>query len=100
MTETATTSQTTTPRWRRWLNPTLAITGIAVGVIVIGVVIYLLLAQPGGCRMSTAGPLATQSKDCCAQMMADMKNQKMPMHIMPKPSPSPMPNMPAPTPGR
>lgn len=101
MTDTASTTSPT-PTWTRWLYPILAITGIAVGIVVIVAVLYLLFAQPGCCHsMMKADPLATQSKDCCASMMKDMK---MPMENTPSMSPTPgmpsMPNMPMPTPSR
>lgn len=104
MTDTASTnsSTATTPTWTRWLYRILAMTGIAVGIVVIVAVLYLLFAQPGCCHsMMKADPPATQSKDCCASMMKDMK---MPMEKMPSMSPMPrmpsMPNMPIPAPSR
>lgn len=89
MTDTASTTSSTptTPSWTRWLYPILAITGIAVGIFVIVAGLYLLFAQPSGCHsMMKADPPATQSKDCCASMMKDMK---MPMENMPSMSPMP-----------
>ena len=97
----STTSASTpsTPTWTRWLYPILAVTGIAVGIFVIGAGVYLIFVQPNGCQpMMKADPPATQSKDCCAAMMKDMK---MPMENGPGMSPMPgmpsMPNMPAPS---
>lgn len=93
----------TIPSWTRWLNPILAITGIAVGIFVIGAGLYLLFAAPSGCHsMMKADPPPTgQSKDCCADMMKDMKKS---MENMPGKSPMPgmpsMPNTPMPTPSR
>jgi hypothetical protein len=94
------------PRWARWLYPTLAVTGIAVGVFLIVAGVYLLFVQP------SSGHSAQQ--DCCKSMEADMKKMmddpKMPMNKpsmppmspMPSASPgpgmSPMPSAPAPTP--
>lgn len=90
------------PRWTRFLYPTLAITGIAVGLFVIAAGVYLLFGHP------SSGHAPQQ--DCCKSMEADMKKMmddpdmkkmmddpKMPMN---KPSmpPSPMPSMP-PAPG-
>lgn len=96
MTDTAS-STPTTPGWTRWLNPTLAITGIAVGIFIIGAGLYLLFAAPSGCHsmMKAAPPPAAQSKDCCDSMMKDMKT---PMKSAPSPSPTPGTSMP--TPGR
>lgn len=99
MTDTASTNSTSTPTattWTRWLYPILAITGIAVGISVIGAVCYLVFAQPGCCpAMMKADAPTTQSKDCCASMMND---KKMPIENMPRMSPMPgmpsMPNMP------
>jgi hypothetical protein len=102
MTGTAnTTSSTpTTPAWTRWLNPILAITGIAVGIFVIAAGLYLLFANPSDCHsMMKADAPTAQSKDCCASMKADMKGMNMPP-MSPMPSMSPMPNMPMPTPSR
>ena len=70
------------------LYQALAITGIAVGIFVIGVGLYFLIARPG----------------CCAFM--NMGNNRMMEQPMDKPSMSPMPGMsqmpgasvPAPTP--
>jgi hypothetical protein len=94
------------PGWTRWLYPTLAVTGIAVGVFLIVAGVYLVFVQPG------SGHSAQQ--DCCKSMEADMKKMmddpKMPMNKpsmppmspMPSASPgpgmSPMPSAPAPTP--
>ncbi|MCV7399283.1 hypothetical protein H7K24_03840 [Mycobacterium fragae] len=101
MTDTASTTSTSpppTPGWTRWLYPILAITGIAVGIFVIAAGLYLLFAQPSGCHMMKADPPPTQSNDCCASMMKDMK---MPMTNMPSMPPRPgMPSMPMPTPSR
>ena len=79
-TSTDSSSTPTAPAWTRWLYPILAISGIAVGIVVIVAVLYLLFAQPGccGCMMKADAP-TTQSKDCCASMMKDMKGMKMPM---------------------
>lgn len=98
MTDTAsdTASAPPTPTWTRWLYPILAITGIAVGIVVAVAVIYLLVAQPGRCDSTMkADPPGAQSMDCCAAMM---KNMKMPPGPgMPSmPNMPPMPNMPAP----
>ena len=94
---------TTRPRrtWTRWLYPTLAATGIAVGLFVIGAGVYLLFfASPSSGH--SAQP------DCCKSMEADMKKMmddpKMPMNKPSMPAmpssmpPSPMPGM-SPTPG-
>jgi hypothetical protein len=102
MTDTASTTSTstpTTPAWTSWLYPILAITGIAVGIFVIVAGLYILFAQPSGCQhMMKADPPPTQSNDCCARMMKDMK---MPMANMPSMSPTPgIPSMPMPTPSR
>lgn len=93
---TSSTSAPTTPAWTRWLYPILGVTGIAVGIFVIVAGVYLIFVQPSDCHpMMKADPPATQSKDCCAAMMKDMK---MPMEIAP--NMSLMPGMPAPTPRR
>jgi len=93
---------TTRPRrtWTRWLYPTLAATGIAVGLFVIAAGVYLLFVHP------SSGHSAQQ--DCCKSMEADMKKMmddpKMPMNKPSMPAmpssmpPSPMPGM-SPTPG-
>jgi hypothetical protein len=92
-----------TRTWTRWLYPTLAVTGIAVGIFVIVAGAYLLFVHP------SSGPAAQQ--DCCKSMEADMKKMmddpKMPMNkpsmpAMPSMSPmppsmSPMPSMPMPS---
>jgi hypothetical protein len=98
-TPSATPATPTNPAWTRWLNPILAITGIAVGIFIIAAGLYLLFAQSSGCHSMMADPPpAAQSKDCCASMMKDMK---MPMEKMPSMTPMPsMPSMPTPTPGR
>ena len=94
-TASATASAPPTPTWTRWLYPILAITGIAVGVVVIAAVLYLLVAQPGRCDSTMkADPPAAQSMDCCAAMMRNMKMPAGPgmpnMHSMPKmPMPAP-----------
>ena len=101
MTDTAsdTASAPPTPTWTRWLYPILAITGIAVGIVVIVAVVYLLFAQQGCCHsMMKADPPAAQSMDCCASMMKDMKMKDMKMP--PGPGMPSMPNMPMPAPGR
>lgn len=98
MTDTASTPSTSappTPGWTRWLYPILAITGIAVGIFVIVAGLYVLFAQPSGCHMMKADPPPTQSNDCCASMMKDMKMPSMP----PRPGMPSMP-MPMPTPSR
>jgi hypothetical protein len=82
------------PTWTRWLYPTLAATGIAVGLFVIIAGVYLLFfVNPSSGH--SAQP------DCCKSMEADMKKMmgdpKMPMNkpSMPAmPSMSPMPSMP------
>jgi hypothetical protein len=91
MTETATTAFKNPTRW---LYSILAATGIAVGIAVVGAVMYLLFAAHSGCCGSTmkAEAPAAHSKDCCA----DMKGMKMPMENMP--SMSAMPSMPMPAP--
>jgi hypothetical protein len=105
MTDTAPVTRSN-PRWTRWLYPTLAVTGIAVGVFLIIAGVYLVFVQP------SSGHSAQQ--DCCKSMEADMKKMmddpKMPMNKpsmppmspMPSPNPgpgmSPMPSAPAPTP--
>ena len=80
------------PRWTRWLYPSLAVTGIAVGVFLIVSGVYLLFLQP------SSGHSAQQ--DCCKSMEADMKKMmddpKMPMN---KPSMPPMSPMPSASPG-
>jgi hypothetical protein len=92
-----------TRTWTRWLYPTLAVTGIAVGIFVIAAGVYLLFVHP------SSGHAAQQ--DCCKSMEADMKKMmddpKMPMNkpsmpAMPSMSPmppsmSPMPSMPMPS---
>ncbi|MGH3522278.1 MAG: hypothetical protein ACRDU4_05490 [Mycobacterium sp.] len=103
MTDTAPTA--TTPTWTRWLYPLLAATGIAVGIFIIAAGLYLLIAHPGShkdcCEAKGPATTASQAKDCCEAMKADMKGMKMPMQNMPSmPSMSPMPNMPMPTPSR
>lgn len=103
MTDTASTTTTpAAPAWTRWLNPALAITGIAVGIFIIVAGIYLVFWQPSGYNhMMKADPPATPSMDCCASMM---KGMKMPMENKPSMSPMPgmpsAPNMPPPAPGR
>jgi hypothetical protein len=102
MTDTAPVTRSN-PRSTRWLYPTLAVTGIAVGVFFIVAGVYLLFLQP------SSGHSAQQ--DCCKSMEADMKKMmddpKMPMNKPPMPPmPSanpgpgmpPMPSAPAPTP--
>ena len=91
--------------WTRWLYPTLAVTGIAVGIFVIVAGAYLLFVQPNSGH--SAQP------DCCKSMEADMKKMmddpkmpmnkpSMPMSPMPSANPgpgmSPVPSAPAPTP--
>jgi hypothetical protein len=91
--------------WTRWLYPTLAVTGIAVGIFVVFAGVYLLFVHPSSGH--SAQP------DCCKSMEADMKKMmtdpNMPMNkpSMPPmssmspsmpPSMSPMPGM-SPTPG-
>src|ERR1700735_2262275 len=115
MTETAP-AASPRPKRARWLYPTLAVTGIAVGIFVIVAGAYLLFVNPSSGH--SAQP------DCCKSMEADMKKMmddpnmpmkkmmadpKMPMTSMPpsmppmspgmSPTPgmSPMPGMPAPT---
>jgi hypothetical protein len=97
MTDTAPTTPPTRT-WTRWLYPTLAVTGIAVGIFVIVAGSYLLFMH------SSSGHAA--QPDCCKSMEADMKKMmddpKMPTNkpSMPASMPpmSPMPSMP-PTPG-
>jgi hypothetical protein len=108
MTDSASTTSSSTPtvrNWMRWLYPILAITGIAVGLFIIGAGIYLIFLQSGSYGSTTRAEMsAAQMKDCCESMMKDMKDMKMPMESMPSMSPMPgmpsMPNMPAPTPSR
>ena len=111
MTDNASTTSSSTPtapNWTRWLYPILGITGIAVGLFVIGAGSYLIFLQSSSYGSTTRAEMsASQMKDCCESMMKDMKDMKMPMPGMPStPSMSPMPgmpstpNMPAPTPGR
>ncbi len=108
MTDTAPAARTN-PRWTGWLYPTLAVTGIAVGIFVVFAGVYLLFVHP------SSGHSAQQ--DCCKSMEADMKKMmgdpKMPMNkpamppsmppmspmpsMSPMPGPSPMPSMPMPT---
>jgi hypothetical protein len=90
--------------WTRWLYPTLAVTGIAVGIFVIAAGAFLLFVHPSSGH--SAQP------DCCKSMEADMKKMmddpKMPMNkpsmppamppMSPMPSMSPTPGMPMPTP--
>ncbi len=82
------------PTWTRWLYPTLAVTGIAVGIFVIFAGVYLLFGHPGSGHPAQA--------DCCQSMEADMKKMmddpKMPMNKPPMPPMSPMPSM-SPAPG-
>jgi hypothetical protein len=93
------------PKRTRWLYPTVAVTGIAVGVFLIVAGVYLLFVQP------SSGHSAQQ--DCCKSMEADMKKMmddpkmpmnkpSMPMPPMPSANPgpgmSPVPSAPAPTP--
>jgi hypothetical protein len=118
MTETAP-AASPRPKRARWLYPTLALTGIAVGIFVIAAGVYLLFVHPSSGQ--SAQP------DCCKSMEADMKKMmgdpKMPMNqpamppmssmppsmppmspgmspmpgMSPTPGMSPMPGMPAPT---
>ncbi|WP_292991834.1 hypothetical protein [Mycobacterium sp.] len=89
--------------WTRWLYPSLAVTGIAVGVFIIVAGVYLVFVHP------SAGHPAPQ--DCCKSMEADMKKMmddpKMPMNkppmssmpsAPPGPGMAPMPSASAPTP--
>lgn len=96
MTDAASTTASA-PSWTRWLNPALAITGIAVGIFIIVAGIYLVFwQQPSGyAHMMTAGAPTAQSMDCCASMM---KGMKMPAEN--KPGMPSTPNMPTPAPGR
>lgn len=92
--DTGTTSPTKSrPARMRWLYPTLAVTGIAVGIFIIGAGLFLLFA-PAGWHPA--------KKDCCAAMEAKMKNMKEDMKNMPcmgstpsMPGMSPMPGMPS-----
>jgi hypothetical protein len=90
------------PTWNRWLYPTLAVTGIAVGIFVIVAGAYFLFfVHP------SSGHSAQQ--DCCKSMEGDMKKMmddpKMPMNKPSAPMPSsippmsPMPSMPMPPSG-
>lgn len=80
----------------RWLYPTLAVTGIAVGIFVILAGVYLLFVHPSSGHAS--------QPDCCKSMEADMKKMmgdpdmkkmmgdpKMPMN---QPAMPPMSSMP------
>lgn len=75
----------------RWLYPTLAVTGIAVGIFVIFAGVYLLFVHPS----SGHAP----QPDCCKSMEADMKKMmddpKMPMNKPSMAPMSPMPGMPS-----
>jgi hypothetical protein len=78
------------PTWSRWLYPTLAVTGIAVGIFVIVAGAYFLFfVHP------SSGHSAQQ--DCCKSMEGDMKKMmddpKMPMNKPSAPMPSSMPPM-------
>lgn len=101
--DTGSTSPTQTrPARMRWLYPTLAVTGIAVGIFVVAAGLFLLFA-PAGWHPG--------KKDCCASMEAKMQTMKDDMKNMPcmgstpampgmspmpgMPSMSPMPNMPS-----
>ena len=96
---TTSSSTPTAPNWTRWLYPILGITGIAVGLFIIGAGIYLIFLQSSSYGSTTRAEMsASQMKECCESMMKDMKDMKMPMES--KPSMSPMPNMPTPTPSR
>ena len=91
-------TDTTAPPRRPLLWPTLAVTGIAVGISIIVLGIYLAFFKPGCCASMKA-----DMTSCCAGMKDDMKNMKMPQP--PGSSMTPMPGMPAtsipvPTPGR
>ncbi|GLV12181.1 hypothetical protein MyChFU_55010 [Mycobacterium intracellulare subsp. chimaera] len=96
--ETGTTSPANTcPAKTRWLYPTLAVTGIAVGIFVVAAGLFLLFA-PAGWHLAT--------NDCCTSMEAKLKTMKDDMKNMPcmastpstpgTPSMSPMPGMPTP----
>ncbi|WP_081286337.1 hypothetical protein [Mycobacterium asiaticum] len=82
------------PTWTRWLYLTLAVSGIAVSVFVIGAGAYLLFAHPS--------PGHSAQPDCCKSMEADMKKMmadpKMPMNNPQMPTMPPMPSM-SPMPG-
>jgi hypothetical protein len=99
MTETTSTTPTpTNATWTRWLYPALAITGIAVGIFIVVAGVYLLFFAHSGC----CGSMHAAKDDCCASMMKDMKNMKMPStpSMSPMPGMSPTPNTPVPTPPR
>jgi hypothetical protein len=93
MTETTPAAPTpTSASWTRWLYPTLAITGIAVGILIVAAGLYLVFFAHSDC----CGSMHAAQADGCASMMKDMK---MPTEQKPSmPSMSPMPNAPAPTP--
>ena len=102
---TTSSSTPTAPNWTRWLYPILGITGIAVGLFIIGAGIYLIFLQSSSYGSTTRAEMsASQMKECCESMMKDMKDMKMPMESTPSMSPMPgmpsMPNTPAPTPSR
>ena len=64
------------PTWTRWLYPTLAATGIAVGLFVIVAGVYLLFfVNPSSGH--SAQP------DCCKSMEADMKKMMGDMAVKP-----------------
>lgn len=93
VTDAGTTSATTTrPARTRWLYPTLAVTGITVGIFIVAAGLFMLFAP------SSWHP----AKNCCAPMEAQMKTMKDDMKKMPCmgstapiPSMSPMPHMPS-----
>jgi hypothetical protein len=63
MTDTTSIAPTpTTATWTRWLYPTLAITGIAVGIFIIVAGVYLVFFAHSGC----CGPMPPAKDDCCA----------------------------------
>lgn len=83
----------TRPVKSRWVFPTLAITGVAVGIFIVGAGLFLLFAP------SSWHPA---KKDCCVSMEAKMKTMKDDMKNMPcmgspasMPGTSPMPGMPS-----
>jgi hypothetical protein len=105
----STPASTPHPTRTSWLYRTLAFTGIAVGLFVIGAGLYLLFGHPGAAHSA--------QQDCCKSMEGDMKKMmddpnmkkmmedpKMPMNkgpmtsMSPMPGPSSMPGMPMPTP--
>ena len=61
----STPASTPHPTGTNWLYRTLAFTGIAVGLFVIGAGLYLLFGHPGTAHSA--------QQDCCKSMEGDMK---------------------------